>query len=596
MTNSPPNKQFEGQTGFPTPNAPPEDSGCRVFVIPSDEEWFALFMAAALQLTHEYNWFVNGDLTPAEAASSWSDIIEAAYQRALLGTCLIDVPAPYWDLDSADDADDQMPVETQIWYGEIVALPEMALLPSDDLTFLDNLGIWLIAGFIAYSGQVGAAIAFVPLAKKFVLAFKQHSLGGVVSVLVDFLHLADIDTYGVEDGIINTTVSIPDDGESHTLYVMMADESNPAAGDTPNIQVIRKRLDETEVTPENLRWDAECDCVQQTPDGGATWVDSPSQDPRSSTIFQVPPRTGGDPKCDSAQQMHDRVKNMLDAIITSSDILQAINSFIAVIAVFFFEFGVIIEAIWAIVSAIFSIGTTTLNAALTDAVYDQLLCIFYCNIGGDGSVTEEQYNNIVDAVNTDIGGVAALAITQALASIGWVGLSNAGALGEVTGDCSACDCGWEACIVGTDLPSVFAIVGTNGTFTGSGAETTTQFVGGDPTRPRTQCYLTATLDSCTVNRLQCFFEAPDGFDNECGSGFVTSGYWQNNFATSISFGTGTPSSPFVFAGGLTLTDLQIALGVACCDGCGTPPNLATITQVKIRGTGDTPSQLLPFLC
>lgn len=432
---------FDGQIGFPTPNAPPDETGCRVFIIPADEEYFALFMAAALTLTYEWNWFTNGELTTAEAAAAWAEIIEDAYTRAQLGTCLIDVPAPYWDESSADDADDQMPVETQIWYGEIVALPSFVTLDAE-LTFLDNLGIWLIAGFIAYAGQPGAAIAFVPLARKFVLAFKQHSLGGVVSVLVDFIHLADIDTYGVEDGVVNAIISIPDDGMGHTLYVEMSEDHNPAVTDPPNVQIIRKRLDETEVTPENLRWNVDCDCVQQTPDGGTTWVDSPTQDPRRSTIFQVPARSGGDAQCDSAQQMHDRVKHMLDAIIASSDVLQAINSFVAVVAVFFFEVGWVIEAIWAVVSFIFSIGTTTLAAALTDDQYALLLCILYCNIASDGTCSEAQFEEIQIEVTAGLNATAALAINSALSSIGWVGLTNAGALGEVTGDCTACTCLW----------------------------------------------------------------------------------------------------------------------------------------------------------
>jgi hypothetical protein len=140
--------------------------------------------------------------------------------------------------------------------------------------------------------------------------------------------------------------------------------------------------------------------------------------------------------------MHDRVKHMLDAIIASSDILQAINSVVGIIALFMLELGIIIEAIWAIVTAVFSIGTSVLNAALTDAVYDTLLCIFYCNIASDGTVTATQFANIKSSVSSQIGGVAATAINSMLDSIGYVGLTNAGALGEVTGDCSACDCVW----------------------------------------------------------------------------------------------------------------------------------------------------------
>lgn len=581
MTSSLPDKLFDGQTGFPTPNAAPEINGCRVFSIPDDEEWFALLMGAVLRLTQEWAWYQNGTMTPAEAAAAWQAIIDDAYARSMFDTCGTTVPIPYWDESSADDADDESDVETQPWYGEIVAMS--AFIAEDvSLTFLDNLGIWLIAGFIAYSGQVGAAIAFVPLARKFVLSFKQHSLGGIVTVLVDFLHLADIDTYGVEDGVVNATISIPDDGEDHTLYVMMSDEHNPAVTDPPSIQVIRKRLDETEVTPANLRWNVDCDCVQQSPDGGVTWIDSPTQDPRSSTLFQVPARTGGDPHCDSAQQMHDRVKNMLDAIIASSDVLQAINSVVAIIALFFLELGIIIEAIWAIVSAIFSVGTTTLNAALTDDQYDLLLCIFYCNIGSDGTVTADQFATIKSQVTAQLNTVAGAAINQALDAIGFVGLTNAGALGEVTGDCSACDCGWcfewdftttDGAADGWHIPA-----GGNGTYTSG-----TGYVGTfENSVTVSDIFLKLTANFTQVATFSYTYTMTDG----CGGNYVQNFRLEypidTPIATDNSKSLGTDLTKELAGSYPNVAQVRIDNGSGSCAATN------VITKARITGFGTPP--------
>lgn len=438
-------KLFRG-VGYPTPLSIPDETTCLLIQVPADPEWWALVFGVLYTLTLEWNWQqFEGGLDRDVAAAAWQVMLEAAMELSeTTNACPVfpSVPTPYWDDTNGDDADDDAPPDDQPWYGEIL---------TDGVTWVEQVGIWAITGFVAVAATPAAAIAFLPFANRFVLAFHQHTLGGIVRVLVDAVEILVVDTYGATDGVIEATVSIPsgtmgfaafDEEDPPVLWVAMSEDVNPGVEGDPNIQVIRKRLNQAEVTPANTRWDETCDCVQQTSDGGETWTDSPTQDPRTSVLFQVPARTGGDPQCDSAQQMHDRIKNMLDAIITSSDILQAINAVVGVVSIFFFEFGIVIEAIWAIVGAIFAVGTTTLDAALTEEVYDDLLCIFYCEIAGDGTVDQARYDTIVARVNAEIDAVAAFAITSALDSIGFVGLTNAGALGEVTGDCEDCDCGW----------------------------------------------------------------------------------------------------------------------------------------------------------
>lgn len=429
-----------GGVGYPTPLSIPDETTCLLIQVPANDEWWALMVGVLYTLTLEWNWQqFEGGIERDEAAAKWQEILDNALDIASISNeCSLDVPAPYWDDTDAADADDQAAVNDQPWYGEIV---------NEGVTFEEQIKIWLITGFLAIAATPAAAISFLPFANRFVLAFKQHSLGAKVKVFLEGIEMIAVDTYAPVDGVLNVPVSIPAAAglmafDAPTMWVVMSEEVNPAVIGAPSMQVIRKRLDQTDVTPENLRWNEDCDCVQQTPDNGTTWVDSPSQDPRTSTIFQVPPRTDGDPQCDSAAQMKARVKNMLDAVIASSSILQAINGVVGIVAVFMFDFGIIVEAIWAIVSAIFSIGTTVLDAALTDPVYDALQCIFFCRISTDGSCDQDQYDAILSDVALLIGGVAGDAITLALSSIGTVGLSNAGALGEITGDCSGCECEW----------------------------------------------------------------------------------------------------------------------------------------------------------
>lgn len=458
-------KRFSG-VGFPTPLSIPDETTCLLIQVPADPAWWALMVGVLYTLTLEWNWQqYEGGITRDEAAAAWQTILDNALDIASISaSCDYDVPAPYWDDESADDADDEGTVVDQPWYGEIV---------NEGVTWREQVGIWAITAFLAVAATPAAAIAFLPFANKFVLAFKQHSLGAIVKVLIDGVEMATVDTYAPADGVKNVTISLPApamgfrafDVDSPVLWVVNTGEANPSVEGTPTMAVIRKRLDTTEVTPSNLRWNEDCNCVQQSPDNGTTWIDSPTQDPRFSTIFQVPARSTGDVQCDSAQQMHDRTKNALDALIASSSVLQAINSVVGLVALFMFEIGIIIEAIWAIVTAIFGVGTTVLDAALDATAYEQLLCIFYCEIGADGTVTEEQYNNIIDRINAEINTVAAFAFTTFLSGIGWVGLTNAGALGEVTGDCSECECAhcFEIDFTITD-GTEFGFVGQGGTW------------------------------------------------------------------------------------------------------------------------------------
>jgi hypothetical protein len=109
--------------------------------------------------------------------------------------CVIEaeIPTPFWD--EAGDLDDQAPAETQEWYGYVTD-PEA---PADELTFIENATIWAFTGFIAYAGDIGAALFFRTIAKSWVLAWRRGDLGEVIRVIVD----------GAEYGRIDTTSAAP---------------------------------------------------------------------------------------------------------------------------------------------------------------------------------------------------------------------------------------------------------------------------------------------------------------------------------------------------------------------------------------------------
>jgi len=208
------------------------------------------------------------------------------------------------------------------------------------------------------------------------------------------------------------------------------------------IQIVRKLLTPDEVSNPNQRYNADCDCVQTSYDGGTTWTDTPNADPRHYDGFRLAPVTGDDPQCLAAGNMTDKLKFILDTIIAGSTIFAVATAVVNIVLVFAPAEGILLDLILAVAQALFDLGLAAVDAALTTGVYDQLACILYCSISGDGQVSAAQYAIIRAKVDAEIGGLAAIAIDYALDQLGEVGLSNAGTMGQSTRDCTGCSCEW----------------------------------------------------------------------------------------------------------------------------------------------------------
>lgn len=198
-----PGKNYPGQKGFPTPDTTPEEFGCRVFRFPNNDDWAGLLMGAIQSLESPYNYYQWGALTEVEAADAWRDFVAASFVE----DCAVQAPTPYWD--DTTDLDDQMPADEQIWYG------------TQNGSFVEDLGVWTIAGFLAYSGDIGAAITFLTLAPRFRLAWKTGNLGGIIRVIIDGADAGTVDTFAASDGVIERDfVGDPEETEHSILMVL----------------------------------------------------------------------------------------------------------------------------------------------------------------------------------------------------------------------------------------------------------------------------------------------------------------------------------------------------------------------------------------
>lgn len=202
--------------------------------------------------------------------------------------------------------------------------------------------------------------------------------------------------------------------------------------------VVRRKLQPSDVYPDDIRYNADTDHVQRLVNGD--WVDSPESDPRTHTT--LPPRSTSDPACDAAQSVTDAIKGQIDSILTAIDNAQTAFT-IAGLVLGLFTFGVFeifIAIALGIANAMLDAGTATLEAALTDPVYHTLMCILFCHMDGSGRLIEGSLTDVLLQVDDQIGGVGAATLYAFLQLAGEGGINNLASLGLATGDCDDCGC------------------------------------------------------------------------------------------------------------------------------------------------------------
>lgn len=212
------------------------------------------------------------------------------------------------------------------------------------------------------------------------------------------------------------------------------------------MELVRKRLSAAELIPPNIRYNPDTDQVQFSPDGGVTWFDTPSADPRHSDVFRYPPLETEDPRCDAAANMKKWLKDFLDQatdiLCTGATALSVANAAIPLYELISGGSLTLLAIVTEVAGGLFSLGCTALLAAFDDDVYDLVQCAFYCHMGVDGQVSAVQLGAIETQITATLTTTAALVVNAILSLQGEVGLSNAGAIGGETGDCSECGCIW----------------------------------------------------------------------------------------------------------------------------------------------------------
>lgn len=208
------------------------------------------------------------------------------------------------------------------------------------------------------------------------------------------------------------------------------------------MKVIRKLLTPDEVTPPSIRWNEGTDTVEQTPDGGETWVETPELDPRHGAGFRRPPLTGEDARCNAAARQAAAWEEVYGIFMESTNALQFLAIILQILLALAGGVGVLIGLIFLIFDALIFIGKENMEAQFSEEVWDEIMCIIYRNIGEDGQISEAQLSDIYDEIGATYPGTVYNTLIEIGHLFGEVLLSNASVERGEIGDCDDCDDLW----------------------------------------------------------------------------------------------------------------------------------------------------------
>jgi len=201
------------------PDVDPNDPDLEMILVEYNPAWTKVLMGACDQLTQFTSW-VGGDDEKILAVNRAILLKIQLQQPVEVGER--EIPAPYWD--DAEDVDDEMPVESQIWYGKVTN----PTAPADELTFVEDATIWIISAFIALvlspalPAGVAAGLAFRTIATRFTLAFRRGDIIEQIKIIIDAKEYGDVDTSTVAEGeIIEVNINGLDEADFHDILLVV---------------------------------------------------------------------------------------------------------------------------------------------------------------------------------------------------------------------------------------------------------------------------------------------------------------------------------------------------------------------------------------
>lgn len=196
--------------------------------------------------------------------------------------------------------------------------------------------------------------------------------------------------------------------------------------------------------PYDIRYDEEGGHVQVSPDGGTTWEDADSLDPRR--INQYPPPEGADPSCDAAFRMAAALEEIVSALYTAIDggaVAADIGALIILWLAVFAGFAVLLALAVAAGAVLFSVGTVDFYTAFNGFDWDNFACHLKCYLDADGVLTEAGYAAFLAGYFASLTATQQTILNAILLVAGWGALNDFASTRDETDDCAGCtSCGW----------------------------------------------------------------------------------------------------------------------------------------------------------
>jgi len=222
---------------------------------------------------------------------------------------------------------------------------------------------------------------------------------------------------------------------------------------------------------------------------------------------------------------------------------------------------------------------------MTSDVYDQLLCIFQDNVESDGTLTADGFSQIYSDVGAQLEATAAGFVQRIVDLIGYVGLSNAGASGSATGDCTACAT-WCYRFDFTIDEQGFNNLGGQAVYTPGVGWQTINFTGG----PSYRYFAVGRTVAMDLISLSLEFSYSAGVLDATGDNTLLVA--NDGFAAPtllIIPIPGVPTSPEIWSGAESLTGINILMLSGAQFGAGHDPGgQVTLTGLTLHGTGTNP--------
>lgn len=365
-----------------------------------------------------------------------------------------------------------------------------------------------------------------------------------------------------------------------------------------SLNVIRGFLGASQLQSPELRVDG--GVIQRTYDGGTTWTDSPLDDPRTNPAGVRERTTVSTTRCDSAARMVHALHDEFDTFLAAANALEfAVNLMGILAAIVGTGLTGFIAILFDIVLgggyALFAIGQSTLSAAFTSTVWDNLVCTLYCFVEADGTITQAGVDSFYAKVQADYSSTVYNALIELGNLLGWVLLSDAYLEYGDTGSCGGCTaCTWTEIIYPADTDKWEWYQGTvrncsgvaqvdvagNGTIVSDGGvDCWKGYTPGSNITSFGLAILVYVPPTSVITSIEFHVKALHGVANY--DGFTENVY--ANTGTACHAGTGSP----VFGiSGRSISGCQLIAGLLV--GSSTSGKWMTFDYVTVTGTGVNP--------